>query len=144
MNGIKNITHASFYCNDFNKMVSFYRDTLELKFMFTLRHEDGTPWLTYLKIAHLEFVELFNNGYDPQDDWSDQGHSHICLMVEDICEAAKTLETKGLKLTHGPSQEGRPYRMPYLVEGITENLARSPFFIIDPEGNEIEYRQYEI
>lgn len=141
MKGIKNITHASFYCNDFEQMFSFYRDTLELQFMFTLRYEDGTPWLTYLKVAPLEFIELFNNKYEPKDSRRNQGYSHIALMVEDIHEAARTLERKGLKLTHGPADEEKPFRRPYLVEGELSEHKTYSFFIQDPEGNEIEYVQ---
>ncbi len=142
MSGIKNITHTSFRCHDFEKMVSFYRDTLELEFMFTLRHQNGNPWLTYLKVAPGEFIELFNEQYSDNDPWENQGHHHICLIVENIEEAAETLEAKGVKLTHGPAAGKSPFRRPFLVEEAPLRCHSRAFYIQDPEGNEIEVMQY--
>ena len=101
-NYIVGITHCSFYCNDYEKMLHFYRDTLEIPAIFTLRNEDGTPWLTYLKVAQRQFIELFNDRYAPSAKWGEYSFSHVSLLVSDIFEAVRTLEA-----TMRPSRCGR-------------------------------------
>jgi catechol 2,3-dioxygenase-like lactoylglutathione lyase family enzyme len=139
---IKKITHCSFYCNDFEKTLAFYRDILELPLIFTLRNEDGSVWLSYLEVAPGEFIELFNETYQGKNEWKPKGHHHTCLLVEDIQEAARTLESKGVLLTAGPAAIGNYFRTPYKIEGKRGQCNSWAFYIQDPEGNEIEFMQY--
>lgn len=139
---INRITHCSFRCLDFEKMLSFYRDTLEIPVAFNLRNEDGSLWLTYLEIAPDEFIELFNEKYGGKNDWQPKGHHHTCLLVEDIQETARILEAKGVLITNGPVSEGKVFRSPYQIEGKRGTCNSWCFYIQDPEGNEIEYMQY--
>jgi catechol 2,3-dioxygenase-like lactoylglutathione lyase family enzyme len=123
-------------------MVHFYQNILGLKRVFTLRNEDGTPWLTYLQIAPKEFIELFNESYKGNREESDRGHHHVCLMVEDIFAAAKTLEEKGLLLTAGPKSYKHYFRIPYKEIYEYGKCGSLAFYVQDPEGNEIEIMQY--
>ena len=139
---IHGITHCSFFCNDFEKMVSFYRDTLELPAVFTLRNEDGTPWLTYLKVSDRQFVELFNTKYTGDNKWGTFSMGHFSLLVKDIYAAVSRAGGEG-RFDHG-----RPFReqaLPAspLFDGRPARLLRSmTAWVQDPEGNEIELMQY--
>jgi catechol 2,3-dioxygenase-like lactoylglutathione lyase family enzyme len=139
---ITKITHCSFRCNNFEKTLSFYRDILEIPLTFTLRNEDGSVWLSYLEVAPGEFIELFNEAYKGKNEWKPKGHHHTCLLVDDIQETARALESKGVLLTHGPVALQSPFRVPYRVEGTRGQCNSWAFYIQDPEGNEIEFMQY--
>ena len=139
---INGLTHCSFRTNHFDEMVHFYRDILELPHLFTLRNEDGSVWIEYLKVAPREFIELFNERYTGDNNWRNRAHQHICLMVEDIVEAARSLEAKGVMICHGPIMENPPYRIPYEIDHSRGKCNSYGFFVHDPEGNEIEFMQY--
>ncbi len=139
---IDRITHCSFRCNKFDETLRFYRDTLELPHAFTLRNEDGTVWLSYLQVAPRQFIELFNERYSGDNNWEKRGHHHVCLIVKDIREAARTLEAKGVMITHGPITDNPPYRIPYEIDPVPGACHSYGFYIQDPEGNEIEIMQY--
>ena len=139
---IHGITHCSFFCNDFEKMVSFYRDTLELPAVFTLRNEDGTPWLTYLKVSDRQFVELFNTKYTGDNKWGTFSIGHFSLLVKDIYAAVRALEAKGVLITDGPSANKRFLRVPYSTVAQPACCGSMTAWVQDPEGNEIELMQY--
>jgi catechol 2,3-dioxygenase-like lactoylglutathione lyase family enzyme len=141
-NPIKKITHCTFSCKNYDETVSFYRDTLELKQLFTMRNEDGTPWITYLKVTEKEFIELLNESYVGSNDFKNRGHHHVSLMVKDIQEAARTLEGKGVLLTAGPASEKNYYRIPFSQCWEHGKCGSIAFWVHDPEGNEIEIMQY--
>ena len=142
-NTIMGITHCSFYCKDYEKMVSFYRDTLELEQIFTLRNPDGTPWLTYLKVTDRQYIELFTDTYEGDNDWNTYSFTHLSLIVEDMLEATRALERKGVMITRGPRAMGDILRVPYIASGYEAGACGSlTAWIQDPEGNEIELMQY--
>jgi catechol 2,3-dioxygenase-like lactoylglutathione lyase family enzyme len=142
MTAVKRMTHCSFRCNNFEKTLAFYREILEIPLAFTLRNEDGSVWLAYLQIAPGEFIELFNETYAGKNEWAPKGHHHTCFLVEDIQEAAGTLESKGVLLTRGPVDMAGPYRIPYKLDCKRGQCNSWAFFVQDPEGNEIEFMQY--
>lgn len=137
------LTHCSFFCKDFKKMVSFYCDTLELERIFTLRHPDGTPWLTYLKVTDRQFIELFSDSYEGDNTFGDNSFSHLSLIVEDMYATTRALERKGVLITRGPRSNNEPLRIPYKMSDYREGACGSlTAWIQDPEGNEIELMQY--
>ncbi len=159
MDCLKGITHCTFLCKDYDKMVRFYRDTLGLRQIFhTPLHASvreglrqsrpefdlalGEEWMTYLEIAPRNFVELFRLPYSGENDTVHTGFHHLCLLVEDIVEAARELEEKGVQLWDGPSWKGRPRQTPFPAEPAANPLGAYTFFINDPEGNQIEFMQY--
>lgn len=141
-NLINGVTHCSFFCKDFDKMVHFYRDILELPAVFTLRNEDGTPWLTYFKVSDRQFIELFNTKYTGDNKWGASSMGHYSLLVKDIYAAVATLEGKGVLITDGPSANKRFFRVPYRTVAQPACCGSMTAWLTDPEGNEIELMQY--
>lgn len=161
---LKGLTHVTFTCKDFPAMRSFYRDTLGLKELFVLPYNDaiiqgfvesgydvsgiksGDVWIVYLEVAPKQFVELFNLPYNGKNDTRNQGFHHFCLRVENIVEAARELESKGVTLWNGPAWLGNPIEGPYpedpIAAGRQGQCGSLAFYIQDPEGNEIEIMQY--
>ena len=142
-NNIVGITHCSFYCKDFEKMLSFYRDTLELEQIFTLRYEDGTPWLAYLKVTDRQYVELFTDKYEGDNRFGTYSFTHMSLIVDDMYAATRALERKGVLITRGPRCECQVLRVPYIAADYGAGACGSlTAWVQDPEGNEIELMQY--
>ncbi|MBC8537145.1 VOC family protein [Feifania hominis] len=150
----KRIAHVSFKCNDFEKMCSFYRDTMGFEQIFTLpyegaildahRHEgfrEGDTWIAYFKINDRQFVELFNTPYEAKYSIPSYSFMHFSVLVEDIIAAARHFENKGVQLWAGPKHVKKPYTAPY--PGDRRGQCNSyAFYIQDPEGNEIEVMQF--
>ena len=160
MDYLKRLTHCTFTCKDYPAMVRFYGETLGLKKVFTLPYNEdilqgfrdkgyqnvtakpGDEWISYMKIAPKEFIELFNVPYIGRNDTKNQEFHHVCLLVEDIFQAAKELEDKGLTLWHGPEWMEEPFTKPFAEEGTIGQCNSYGFYVQDPEGNEIEIMQY--
>lgn len=160
MEYLKGITHCTFLCRDYEKMVVFYRDRLGLKQIFRtplhrsvrdsmkrifpeLKLNIGDEWMTYLEIAPRNFIELFKIPYKSQtNDTEDTGFHHICLLVDDIVEAAREMETQGIQIFDGPSWKGKPYKEPFPDKPEPNPIGVYSFNIVDPEGNQIEFMQY--
>ena len=158
---IPGITHCTFLCRDYERMVSFYRDTLGLTQIFqtplrrrvfeklkqrfpNLELKIGEEWMSYFEIAPHNFIELFRIPYEEDNDTTLTGFHHLCIEVEDIVEAARDLEGKGVQLYHGPIWKNDPYTEPFPSD--PGQFAFNPFHmvtfnIVDPEGNNIELTQ---
>ena len=95
------LSHCTFCCNDYPKMVKFYEEVMGLEKLFTINFEQdiidgylekgypleakpGDEWISYMKIAPKEFIELFNVPYIGRNDTKNQEFHHVCLLVEDI------------------------------------------------------------
>lgn len=158
LNYLKGLTHVTFTCKDFPAMRSFYRDTLGLKELFLLPYNEvilkgfqnsgydtegfkpGDLWITYLEVAPKQFVELFNLPYNGDNETRNTGFHHFSLRVENIEEAARELEAKGVKLYNGPTWQNEPMEPKTAVK--QRQCGSLAFYVHDPEGNEIEIIQY--
>ena len=126
---IKGLGHPAFNVTDMDKSMHFYSDVLGFKFLFQLKDDQGKPWINYLKVADMQFVELFYGGTKTAttDSRTEIGFNHLCLEVEDIKAAIKELEDKGVVLD-------KP-----LKQGSDLNWQT---WIRDPDGNRIELMQF--
>ena len=99
ISGIENIAHIAFRVADMQKSLDFYCNVLGFIHAFSIKAEDGKPWIEYLKIIDGQFLELFySKSSDPGKGAPKSTNNHICLSVEDIHETARTLESKGIEL----------------------------------------------
>ena len=131
--------HSAFQTNNFDKMIDFYVNIIGLQRHFTLYRSDGTIWLTYLKAENGCFIELFDMPEGHFDNINST-HRHICFIVKDILEAAEEFHEKGITLYYGPSSYGNIAPYPFVPRmGKCGSLG---FFIVDPDGNQIEYHQF--
>lgn len=135
------LSHVALNCSDYETSLVFYRDILGLKQKFSLYNSKGGLWLTYMEASPGVFVELFPSGgrkinkYNPK---TATGH-HFCLLVDDIEQAARELQEKGVEIYDGPKHEGVKFPVPYeKVKGKTGDYS---FFIADPDDNPVEIMQ---
>lgn len=132
--------HVALLCNDMDEMMRFYLNKLDFKYAFTL-YREGTPWLTYLKAPSGQFVELFYRNYASENLATQRSFEKFCLEVKDMASTLLRLKEKGVKVYSGPVAQGKQMPIP--------NPDHKPApcgslcaFILDPEGNEIEFQQF--
>ena len=124
---IKGIGHLAFDVADMKDSLHFYCDILGFKQAFDIPHDDGKPWIEYIKVTDGQFIELFYGGENkPEQVKRPIGFSHLCLEVEDIHVIAGHLKSSGVKLDVEPMQ-GKDHNWQCWAK--------------DPDGNRIEFMQ---
>lgn len=149
------LAHVAFQVRDLDTALAFYRDGLGLPERFripfseliawkaaspggvtdpaetlALIHARGDePWLVYLEIAPLQYLELFP-ALRPEalgDPLAADSHAHLCLQVDDAAAAHAELAARGIA-ADGPPAAGPDHSL--------------QFWLTDPDGNRIEVMQY--
>lgn len=133
--------HPALLCNHMEETLKFYTQTLGFRQVFSLEHEDGTPWLTYVQIARGQFVELFYKNYASENRAKERSFHHFCVEVDDMAAVLANLHAKGVPVFCGPVDNGvrMPIPNPDHQPGLCGTLCA---FIRDPEGNDIELQQF--
>lgn len=126
---IKGIGHLAFDVSDMEQSLAFYCGILGFRKAFEIPHDDGRPWIVYLKVAGLQFIELFYGGLNkPAQVTKPIGFSHLCLEVDDIHAIAEHLAKNGVPLDVEPKR-GKDHNWQCWVR--------------DPDGNRIEFMQLD-
>lgn len=124
MNAITGLGHLAIKVKNLDASLDFYRDRLGLKEMHRLLREDGTPWLVYLRITDVQFLELFPGAETDRAPGAEaNGVNHLCLTIDNLDTAAATMAAAGIKLTSA------------IKSGLDGNRGA---WIEDPDGNRIE------
>ena len=123
---IKDIAHIALNPLDMDKSVEFFDKVFGWKKVFELHHENGDPWIIYLKICKGHFLELFHGGQNDRDyafDFRKTGYNHLCITVGDIRRTLQEIHEKGYIDSPEPEVE----------KSGCKNL-----WLYDPDGNKIE------
>jgi catechol 2,3-dioxygenase-like lactoylglutathione lyase family enzyme len=150
--------HVAFQVRDLERSLAFYRDGLGLREHFRvsfaellawkdeearagraqqdheeslalLRARPDDPWLVYLEVAPLQYLELFP-ALRPEtvgDLLSADSHVHFCLEVEDAEAALADLRDRGID-ADGPIVTGPDFS--------------KQFWLTDPDGHRLELMEY--
>ncbi|MGI5896472.1 MAG: VOC family protein [Oscillospiraceae bacterium] len=127
---VKRIGHVAFKVTDMERSLAFYCGVLGCKRAFSM-DRDGEPWIEYVALADGVFIELFYGGTPRTEDNSDEhltGYLHACFEVEDIFAVTEQIKKNG----------GTMFKEP--MKGVDNNYQA---WIIDPDGNRIEFMQLE-
>jgi catechol 2,3-dioxygenase-like lactoylglutathione lyase family enzyme len=125
MPAFDSLGHVALRVNDLEKSLDFYA-RLGFPEFLRLTNDDGTPWICYLRITDVVYLELFPGGDGATvPDTARAGVNHLCLTTPDI-EACEThLKSVGVPL-ESPRNPNR---------GIDGNRG---MWVVDPDGNRIE------
>ena len=128
MNGITSIGHVAINVADLDRSLDFYSNVLGFPEMMRIDHDNGTPWLVYLRVTDDQFIEIFPGAEteSTSPSWHANGFAHLCLMVDDLNAVVSTLESKGVTMLIPPKS------------GADGN---SQAWLLDPDGNKIELMQ---
>jgi len=117
------IAHMALYVSDLQKARAFYKGFLGYEEPYTLKREDGTDRIAFIKINEDQYLELFAE--EPKQD----GHlNHISFFTDSAEEMRVYLSSKGVKV---PEK---------VAKG---KIGNSNFNITDPDGHTVEFVQYE-
>jgi len=120
---ILGIAHASFFVSDLAKARVFYRDLLGFAEPFSLKRDDGSVRLDFLKINDLQYVELST---DPAR--GDGQLNHFAIYTDNAQQMRDYLFTHQVKVPN------------HVSRGKTGN---DNFTLTDPDGHTIEIVQYQ-
>ena len=119
---ILGISHMAVYVSDLQKARAFYKDFLGYEEPYTLKRDDGTDRIAFIKINEDQYLELFAE--DPKQD----GHlNHISFFTDSAGDMRAYLAAKGVKV---PEKVGKG------------KIGNSNFNITDPDGHTVEIVQY--
>lgn len=152
---IVNVGHASFQMKNDKAMLHFYEEVLGMKKLFTLTYGDffeqykkagneisdeelkkwkeisDKPWITYMKLADHQFVELFHNNGNPMKHIKNRrenyGYIKVNFEVDSIQDIHDKLVAAGVKII----EDIHP-----VLDGSLE------ITVLDPDGNEVQFTQY--
>ena len=131
------IGHIALRCKDYEREMRFYTEELGLKKAFDLVDDNDEVWITYIRVAKGQYIELFpgvdscpNPNYTGDNKKSERSHFHCCFVTPDRKKVVEELESKqGIPVGRTPDD--------------TVGLCRSYcLFVTDPEGNEWEFMEF--
>ena len=119
--------HVAFRVSDVQRSVAWYQKAFNARKIYHAAAEGDRPELMFMEFAKGQFIEFFTGGRIKAQQSSDtMGYLHFCLIVDDLDQALRHLDTLGV----------HPNRGPFI------GRARQPIaFIADPDGNIIELMQ---
>jgi catechol 2,3-dioxygenase-like lactoylglutathione lyase family enzyme len=120
---ILGVAHMALFVSDLQKARAFYKDFLGYEEPYTLKRDDGSDRIAFIKINENQYLELFAES--PGQD----GHlSHISFLTDSAEGMRVYLAWRGVKV---PDKVGK---------GRIGNLN---FNIVDPDGHTVEIVQYQ-
>lgn len=127
---IKDIAHVALNPLDMDRSVAFFENVFGWKKSFELHHDNGDPWIVYMKICKGHFLELFYDVINNRDyafDFKKTGYNHLCVTVGNIRKTLQEIHKKGYIDSPEPETEKSKCRNRWLY---------------DPDGNGIELQEY--
>ena len=120
---ILGVSHMALYVSDLGKARAFYKDFLGYAEPYTLKRDDGSERIAFIKINEDQYLELFAE--PPKKD----GHlNHISIQTDSAEGMREYLASQGVKV---PEKVGKG------------KIGNSNFNITDPDGHTVEIVEYE-
>jgi lactoylglutathione lyase len=120
---ILGVSHMAVFVSDLQKARAFYKDFLGYEEPYTLKREDGSDRIAFIKINEDQYLELFAE--TPKQDGQ---LNHISFFTDSAEAMHAYLASKGVKV---PEKVGKG------------KIGNSNFNITDPDGHTVEIVQYE-
>ena len=120
---ILGVAHMALYVSDLGKARAFYKDFLGYAEPYTLKNEDGSDRIAFIKINEDQYLELFAEA--PKKDG--EHLNHIAIQTDSAEAMRRYLGSQGVKV---PDKVGK---------GKIGNLE---FNITDRDGHKVEIVQY--
>lgn len=117
------VAHMALYVSDLQKARKFYEDFLGYQEPYTLKREDGSVRIAFVKINEDQYLELFR-----EDAKQDGQLNHIAFYTESAGGMREYLGSRGVKV---PEKVGKG------------KIGNANFSVVDPDGHTVEIVQYE-
>lgn len=124
---IKSLSHICLATHQLENLIEFYCGQLDCHIVHEFRNDQGERYGAFLAVGNSKtFIELFNQMSD-RPIKAGGAFRHICFEVDNVVEMAAKFTARG---TSANVKRGR-------TDGVYQ------FTINDPDGNEIEFHQYD-
>lgn len=120
---ILGVAHMALFVSDLQKGREFYEDFLGYQEPYTLKRDDNSDRIVFIKINEDQYLELF-----AETPKKDAHLNHIAFFTESAEGMRAYLSSKGIKV---PEKVGKG------------KIGNSNFNITDPDGHTVEIVQYE-
>jgi catechol 2,3-dioxygenase-like lactoylglutathione lyase family enzyme len=120
---ILGVAHLAFYVSDLSRARKFYEDFLGFAEPFSLKRDDGSDRIAFVKINDQQYVKLF-----AEPAAGDGQLNHIAFYTDDARRMRDYLAARGVKVPDT------------VAKGRTGNYN---FTVSDPDGHKVEIVQYE-
>jgi lactoylglutathione lyase len=116
------LSHIALFVKDIEASRAFYKDFLGFAEPYSLKNDDGTLKLTWIKVNDEQSIELF-----PEREVGSDRLYHIAVITDDAEGMRKYLAAKGVTVP-ATTPKGK--------------IGNSNYFIKDPDGHNVEIVQY--
>jgi lactoylglutathione lyase len=120
---ITGISHIALYCHNIDASRKFYKDFLGFDEPYSLKNDDGSLRLTFIKINDQQSIELF-----PEKEPGSDRLYHVALETDDAEKMREYLAAQGIKVPD-TTPKGR--------------IGNLNYFVTDPDGRTVEFVQYQ-
>src|SRR5260370_29210470 len=87
MKEITGIGHVALKVKDLDRSLAFYTEKIGFPEMFRLNHDDGRPWLIYLRITDHQYLEILPGAVQESAPGPEaNGINHFCRSEEHTSE----------------------------------------------------------
>ncbi|MEZ2225962.1 VOC family protein [Microcoleus sp.] len=121
---IKRLSHACLGATDLQKTIDFYCNLLGCQVIYEFKNPYGELYGIFMLVKNGTFLEFFKE-QEPKP--SGGLFRHLCFEVEDINKWADLITEKGYNANVYRSDRDGAWQ----------------FWIEDPDGNKIEFHQYD-
>src|SRR5499427_1999035 len=90
---ILGVSHMALYVNDLQKARAFYKDFLGYEEPYTLKRDDGSDRIAFIKINEDQYIELFAES--PKQDGN---LNHIAFFTDSAEDMRAYLASRGIKV----------------------------------------------
>ena len=149
MRKYSSLFHLALHVSDMQRSIDYYT-RVGADFMFTLKLPDGRDWLTYMRIAKGQYLELFQiyedhpmTPHGPINLAKNDVFGHLSFSVKDLKEAATEWAKNGIELIYAPFH---PMDRPIPLDNFDARRSVDGCIIgwlVDPDGNKIEVMQQD-
>ena len=119
---IMGVAHMAVYVSDLEKARAFYKDFLGYQEPYTLKRDDGTDRIAFIKINEDQYIELFAEG--PKQDGN---LNHISFFTDSAENMREYLASRGVKV---PEKVGKG------------KIGNFNFNITDADGHTVEIAHF--
>jgi len=120
---IVGLSHIALYVHDIERSRAFYKDLLGFDEPFSLKRDDGSLHLTWIKINDQQTIELF-----PEKEAKSDRLYHIAVETDDAVAMRNYLASRGVAV-------------PEKVN--TGKIGNANYFVKDPDGHNVEIVEYK-
>lgn len=127
---IDGIAHTAFFVTDMKAAMHFYCDLIGMTHAFSLKDDNGDPWIEYCGFGKGQFIELFYGSTytaKPAYDWNRVGFHHATFETSNLDALARRMYAEGLLSTEHVN---------------TSDDGNRRFLVQDPDGNAVEFVEY--